>query len=300
MARNVLAASALLLIAAAAPAYDATVRLRTMQVDREALPPGKDGKPPGTDAVLALTPETLLKKGAPQAIVQEGIVYVSGTKVRMDTETDQGAYSIVVLDNGITWMIVPAEKRYIEWTEADAKAAADKMENMKKLLKERLPSLPPDQRKQAEAVLKRIDPDANVPTSALQPKALDQTKTVHGMKAEGYRIKDGDTTVVGWITQDQPELTQALRLLTERMQKQQLAPGGPQKTVREILQGKGLPVLVQTVEPDVYRIEEIISVDQKPLAADLFTVPKDFKKTSGSEVLNKIPDKLPESAPAAP
>ena len=56
----------------------------------------------------------------------------------------------------------------------------------------------------------------------------------------------------------------------------------------QLMQAKGLPVMVQTVEPDGYRIEEVLSIESKPVSASLFAAPKNFKKITGTEVLDQM------------
>ena len=109
--------------------------------------------------------------------------------------------------------MVPAEKRYIEWSEADAKAMGEKMAQVEKMMKERMATLPPEQRAQVEAMLKNIKPPSDRTRRApkVDLKPLGKTQTVNGMQASAYEVKTGDATLVGWVTQDQPELAKTLR-----------------------------------------------------------------------------------------
>lgn len=283
-------AAALLLNVTTATAFEGTIKLRTTAATDDQLAKANGGKAPDEAATLAMSPAQLAKEGG--ATVKESTVYVSESKVRMDMplETKGSGYAIVDLDKGITWFVVPAEKRYIEWSETDAKAIGEKMAEMKKMMTERMASLPPDQRKQVEAMMKNMqlpDDDAKPqPTVAITP--LNKEQTINGMEASGFKAIEEDGTVVAWVTQDQPELNKALLSVSERMEK--LTPANMRReNVRRQLQQKGLPVMVQNLGAGRYRVEEILSVEEKPVDVALFTVPKDFTRTTGRDALKSMP-----------
>ena len=299
-------AAAALLVATSAAAFDGTIKLRTMQATADQLKEINGGKAPDDAAILAMTPDQLAKDG--KAIVKESTVYVSNSRVRMDMplENKGAGYAVVDLDKGITWFVVPAEKRYIEWSETDAKAIGEKMAQMKKMMTERMASLPPDQRKEVEAMMKKMDmPDSGAPQPTIAITPLNKEQTVNGMTAAGYKATEDENTVVAWVTSDQPELNKALLTVTERMEK--LTPANMRReNVRRQLQQKGLPVMVQRLGGGRYQIEEIVSVDQKPVDAKLFEIPKDYTKTTGRDALKNIPGpggaapaKAPGAAPPA-
>jgi hypothetical protein len=290
MRQALLIGGAAVLLATSATAFEGTIKLRTTAAATEDLAAANGGKKPDDAAVLAMTPEQLTKNGKAQ--VKESMVYVSGAKVRMDMplESKGSGYAVVDLDKGITWFVVPGEKRYIEWSEADAKAIGEKMAQMKKMMTERMASLPPDQRKQVEAMMKNMQmPEENAapqPTIALTP--LNKEETINGMRASGYKATEDQDTIVGWVTNDQPELNKALITVSERMEK--LTPANMRKeNVRRELQQKGLPVRVQNLGGGRYRIEEIVAVEQKPVDATLFVIPQDYSKTTGRDALKNIP-----------
>ena len=294
--------AATLLFATTAPAFEGTIKLRTTALTADQLAEGNGGKKLDDAAILAMTPEQLAKNDKAQ--VRESMVYVSGSKVRMDMpmESKGSGYAVVDLDKGLTWFVVPGEKRYIEWSETDAKAIGEKMAQMKKMMTERMASMPPDQRKQVEAMMKNMqmpdDEAAPQPTVAITP--LNKTQTINGMSATGYKATEDENTVVAWVTNDQPELNKALLNVSERMEK--LTPANMRKeNVRRQLQQKGLPVMVQNLGGGRYRVEEIIAVEQKPVEATLFVVPQDYAKTTGRDALKNIPGPggPPASAPAA-
>lgn len=286
---SVWTAAALLLGASAAGAagFEGTLKLRTVSIERAAADKlAKDGN------VLALTPAQLLAAKDSDAQQRESTVYVRGTTVRMDTplEKNKDGYAIVDVDKGTTWFVVPSEKRYIEWSEADTKAMSEKMVQVEKMMKERMGSLPPEQRKQVEAMLKNMKgPGGEDGPPQVELKALDKTQTVNGMPTTAFEAKAGDETIIGWITQEQPELSQALRTVQMKMEKMTPPALRGRQAARNALSAKGFPVMVQTLDPQSYRIEEVLDVEAKPVSADLFTVPKDFAKTTGRDAMKSMP-----------
>lgn len=300
MRQVLMAATAAVLLASGASAFEGTIKLRTTAATADQLKDVNGGKAPDAAAILAMTPAQLSKDG--KATVKQSTVYISGSKVRMDMplETKGAGYAIVDLDKGLTWFVVPGEKRYIEWSQADAKAIGEKMAQMKKMMQERMASMPPDQRKQVEAMMKNMhiqDEGAPEPTVAITP--LNKQQTINGMSASGYSAKEDEETIVAWVTSDQPEVNKALLSVSERMDK--LTPANMRRdSVRRELQQKGLPVMVQNlgVGDGHYRVEEVVSVEPGTVDAALFVLPKDYARTTGRDALDKVPG--PGGAPGAP
>ncbi len=284
--RAALGAALIVMAPATVPGFEGTLKLRTVSVDRDQLSKVAGGKAPDTEQTLALTPDKLLAAKDAGAQVRESTVYVSGTKVRMDTPLDRNreGYAIIDTEKNTTWFVVPGEKRYIEWSEADAKAMSDKMAQVEKVLKERMGSLPPEQRAQAEAMLKNMKgPSAEGAAPKVEIKPTGKTQTVNGMQASAFEVKTGDETMVGWVTQEQPDLNKTLRSVQERMEKMTPPSMRGRQSARTSLGAKGFPVMVQTIDPGHYRVEEVVAVEKKAVPADLFSVPKDFAKTTARD-----------------
>ena len=277
--------------------FEGTLKLRTVAVERDQLSKLNDGKAPDMAQTLAILPAQLLAAKDSGAQMRESMVYVSGTKVRMETPMEQNkdSYAIIDTEKNLTWFVVPSEQRYIEWSEADAHAMGEKMVQVEKMMKERMATLPPDQRAQVEAMLKNMHggTDGGAPPK-VDLKATGKTQTVNGMQTTAYEVKTGDETMVGWVTQDQPELSKMLQNVQARMEKMTPPSMQGRQSARTSLGEKGFPVMVQTVDPTAYRVEEVVAVEKKPVPADLFVVPKEFTKTTGREAVNRIPNSLPE------
>lgn len=289
----VVCAALIVMAPGAVRGFEGTLKLRTVSVDRDQLGKVTGGKAPDAEQTLALTADKLLAAKDAGAQMRESTVYLSGSKVRMDTplEKSKDGYAIIDTEKNITWFIVPGEKRYIEWSEADAKAMGEKMAQVEKVMKERMASLPPEQRAQVEAMLKNMKgPDAGQ-AAKVDIKPTGKTQTVNGMQTAGYEVKTGDETMVGWVTQDQPELSKMLRTVQERMEKMTPPSMRGRQVARTSLSEKGFPVMVQTLDPGHYRVEEVTAVEKKAVPSDLFAVPKDFARTTGRDAMNAIPDK---------
>jgi hypothetical protein len=278
--------------------FEGTLKLRTVAAERAKLTALSGGKAPDLQQLLAMTPEQLSSAKDAGAQMHESTVYVSGNKVRMETplEKNKDGYAIVDTDKNVTWFVVPSEKRYIEWSEADAKAMGEKMAQVEKMMKERMASLPPEQREQVAAMLKNmrggVDPDDPSPPK-LEVKATGATQTVNGMPAAAYEVKSGNETLLGWVTQEQPELNKMLRTVQQRMEKMTPASMRGRQSARTALGEKGFPVRVQTIDPGYYRIEEVVSIEKKPVSADLFVVPQDYAKTTGRDAMKGAGEKAP-------
>ena len=122
-------------------------------------------------------------------------------------------------------------------------------------------------------------------------KSTGATQTVNGMKVSGFEVKNGEETLVGWVTQEQPELATMLRSVQQRMEKMTPPALRGRQSARTAIGDKGFPVRVQTLDSDHYRVEEVVTVEKKAVPAELFVVPSDFTKTSAREAMRNIPDK---------
>jgi hypothetical protein len=284
-------AAVLLTAPAAAQGFEGTLKLRTVVVDRAQLGKVTGAKAPDTDQALAITAAQLLDAKDAGAEMRESMVYVNAAKVRMDLplEKNKQGYAIIDTEKDTTWFVIPGEKRYIEWSQADAKVMSEKMAQLEKMMKERMATLPPEQRAQVEAMLKKMQGPAEgeaAPGAAL--KATGKTETVNGYKAAGYQVQSGDEIMLGWVTQEQPEIAATLQTVQSRLEKMTPASLRGRQAARNALGEKGLPVRVHTLDPAHYRVEEVVAIEKKTLTADVFALPKDFAKTTARDAMKNI------------
>jgi hypothetical protein len=272
-------------ITASAEGFEGTLKVRTISVDTEHLSALLNGKP-ATDpqSVFAIPVDKLLAlKGTAGSGVEvtEPTISIKGSKLRAENVgRERDEYMIMDLDSGTSWMVMPKDKQYVEWTKADTEAMANKMEEMRKAMDERMAKLPPEQRQQMEAMMKGIHGMPGAPAEApkVEVHPLGKSQTVDGMQTTGYEARQGTETAEAWVTQDYKELQHTFHAMQENMRK--MAPGRKpgEKDIRAALAEYGLPVRVQALDGRQYRVEDLVEVQKKGVADDLFAVPAGFQK----------------------
>jgi len=261
-------------------AFEGTLKLRSISVERTELGTLVEKPDPSPDAIFGLGVDKLLAfKGPPVPEIDNSTVYIRADQLRANAPLpdDQTGFVVVDIKSGTTRIVMPQAKRYIEWTAADGGALREQIDKTKKRLEAQLATLPPDQRQQAEAMLKEMTAMSEEgPPPVLEP--LGTTRVINGFHTTGYQMRVGDQVTRGWVTQDLPDLARLYQSAQEKLQN--MLPSA-RRDPRTAIGERGLPVLVQTLGPDRYRVEELLGVDNKPVAADLFTIPAEFTRTNG-------------------
>jgi len=264
-----------------ADGFEGTLKFRTITVPAAQLKGLTEGGSTDTRKVYAIPVDKLL--AAPGVKPRESVIQVRGSKVRANTGgRDPDGYVIMDVDQGTSLMVMPAQKKYIEWTKADMKELTDKMSEMQKQMRARIAELPPEQRKQMEAMMKSL-PNAGGDAPQPQVHALGKTETINGMQTSAYEVRIGDESAIGWVTKDQKDLQHTFKNLREGEEK--MMAHSPAKGVQAALADNGLPVRVQRVDKDEYRIEELVDVQRTPMSADLFSVPAGFEKATPQQIM---------------
>jgi uncharacterized protein DUF4412 len=264
-----------------ADGFEGTLKFRTITVPTDQLKGLTEGGSTDTQKVYAIPMDKLLT--APGVKPRESVIQVRGSKVRANTGgRDPDGYVIMDVDQGTSLMVMPAQKKYVEWSKADMKELTDKMSAMQKQMKERMAGLPPEQRKQMEAMMKNL-PDASGNAPQPQVRALGKTQTINGMQTSAYEVRIGDESAIGWVTKDQKDLQHTFKNLREGEEK--MMSHNPGKGIQAALADNGLPIRVQKVDKDEYRVEELIDVQRTPMSADLFSVPAGFEKTTPQQMM---------------
>ncbi len=270
--------------------FEGSMSFRTILVQRDQLANLKTDKPsPEPEKAFAIpTTELLSLTGPSGAKVSSMKVYVNGSKVRAEVPGTDGGYFIVDTEKNTTLLVVPKDKKCIEWTAKDSEAFADSMARMQKemerMAREKLPSLPPEQRQQVEKMLKEQGVGAAA-TTKVDVRPLGEKQTINGMETAGYEIKLENEKTLAWVTQDQPELGKLHRTVQEQMEKMIPPAGRSRQRASTALAQHGLPVMVQTLGPEQYVVQELVAVTAEPLAGDLFTVPADYARVSATEAM---------------
>src|SRR6185436_836774 len=124
------------------------------------------------------------------------VMMFDSNRIRMDGmggggRRGGGNSGAIILDAGAKKMIMmePEKKTYHEMTEADAKAMKERMDGMRAQMQERIKSLPPDQRKQAEEAMGRFGGGGGQIEIKYEP--LGGKKKIAGFACETYKVKIG-------------------------------------------------------------------------------------------------------------
>ena len=266
-----------------ADGFEGTLKFRTITVPVDQLKGLTEGGSTDPEKVYAIPMDKLL--AVPGVKPRDTAIQVKGSKVRANTGgRDPDGYVIMDIDAGTSLMVMPEQKKYVEWTKADMQALSDRMAEMQKQMKERMASLPPDQRQQMEAVMKNLPGAAGSTPPKPVVRPLGKTQTINGMQAAAYEVKIGDESAIGWVTQDQKDLQRAFKGLREG-EERMMSSHTPSIGIQAALADSGLPVRVQKIDHGEYRIEELVDVQRTPLNADLFAAPAGFEKTTPQQMM---------------
>jgi len=288
--RAALWAAVVLGIPAAGWGFEGTLKLRTVVVDRAQLGKVTGAAAPSADEALAITSTQLIEAKGAGAEMRESMVYMNAVKVRMDLplEKNKDGYAIIDTEKDTTWFVIPGEKRCIEWSKEDAKVMNEKMVQLEKMMTERMGSLPPDQQAQVKVMLDKMKGPAGGEAAAESLKPTGKSETINGYSASSYRVQSGEEIMLGWVTQDQPEIAKTLQTVQSRLEKMTPPSLRGRQAARNALGMKGLPLRVHTLDPVHYRVEEVVAVEKKPLAADVFSVPAGFTKQTARDAMKNI------------
>jgi len=186
--------------------------------------------------------------------VEETSVYVKGSLIRSDMETEEGpAYVTMDLGNGVIRMFQPSEKMYIEWTKED-------MERMKSMM-----------------------PNMGGASERPEPRATGLSKKINGMNCVAYDIDTEDGATRVWVSKDDAQLVAAFAALMESISSMAMAEGETDASTQ--VAKYGFPVLTLQLGPDSYEIEETLSVDRQSVSDDLFTPPAGYKKMTLADMM---------------
>lgn len=277
---GVLVLSAVVVQAATAPAFEGTLKWRLVQVGKEPLAKIA-GEGASADKVFAVPIDTLM---SPQsgAVVSEAVVHVKGSMVRADSASRDGqGYFVMDLDEGVTQVVMPGEKKVMVVDKEDVHAMEQRMKSYRAMFMKQLENAPPEQRSQLEAAIKAQD--APPPTFDIVP--LGKTETISGMETSAYEVKGGAVPTVGWLTKEKADVLDLFRKLESNRAK--LNPRAAGSSPKDALTREGLPVRVQTLTDRGYMVEDLIAVEEKPISADLFVVPASYQKSSARAVMEK-------------
>ena len=265
-----------LIVALALPAaaFEGTVTTRRISIKPAAITKIVGGDEKNADRILGMPAEKLLaeKDGVE---TKPSTVSIRGAKARVDAA--DGVFIVLDADSGLLQVVNPTKRQVIEVTKADMQSAAAQLASKSKVMEEQMAKLPPEKRKEVEAMLKTL-PSSKADAPGPSLRALGKTETINGHKCAAFETKTKDETTIGWLTEDAKDVAASFRSFA--VAEQNIRPGA--KSSRMLLTEKGLPVRVQTLTVGGYTVDEITKIEPKTLSADVFQVPPDFAKVNGA------------------
>lgn len=197
----------------------------------------------------------------------------------------QGGDGSILFDaeRKVLTMIDPSQKVYRELNEEDAKAMKAQMAQMRAMMAERLKTVPPEQRAQAEATMNMLGGGGELPP--LKYQSLGQKKKVAGYDCEVYRVSMGarvlsESCFAPWSSQivTKAEAEELKKTSTALQTLMAFMPAARQQDWTQI---PGVPVEETHFGPDGKTKQwtnVLKSVSRAPLPADTFKVPAGYRK----------------------
>ncbi len=217
---------------------------------------------------------------------------VEGEKARVE----DGEGKMITLFDGATRtlrVLMPREKRYQEITAEDLKRFKAMLDNAAPMMKAAMEHMPPEQRKQMEAVMAKAPPPDKMAEAAKTPWKFEKTgkKTKIGeFDCEVYAGTKGDAKAdlcaASWsATKINKDDVKALAALSNFLQEgfgqvQAQSQGGVES---EFSQFPGLPVRMVTTKADGSKTTSLLkSVKKGALDKATFELPAGYEKMSGA------------------
>lgn len=226
-----------------------------------------EAEPIDHSAVFALPMAEILELASqPDSDVGiDSLVYsMKRTQLRVsgDLGDEMPGYAILDFGAGTFRLVQPAERMYLELTRED-------FETYKAMVAE---------------------PEPEPSTLSLKASPTGATKLINGMHCSAYEIETDAAITLAWVTPELEDLVGAFVEFESRMKEMGMFDTEDETEIFSVVAEHGFPVMEQTfmtfgsyaVE---YEIMEILSVERKPLSAELFTVPSDYEKLSIMEML---------------
>jgi hypothetical protein len=233
-------------------------------------------------------------------------MYLEGERMRIDGADKTGTATSVIIDGGGKKLIVVEEKKksYTELTESDMKRMKVQVDAMRAQMEERMKTMPPEQRKQVEAMMAGMGgaPGKPAKPAVLKFEKLGQKKTINGFSCEMYRVlKDGvaseEDCIAAWSasTVQKSDLA-GLRKFGEEMMKNFGSAGArDQIQLDQLDKYPGIPISRVPLEADGTRgpEEQIKSIKRGSVPAAKFAVPAGYTKKT-------LPTGMGAGGPPAP
>lgn len=208
------------------------------------------------------------------AETDEMTTYVKGNRIRVESSSAAAEgieYVIIDMEEGAAYYVMPAQKAYMSFSQADAA-------EMKRQAEEMMAEMGIDP-EEAELMAEEMDAMSEGGASSVRP--LGQAREINGMRTEAYRVVSDDEVTVGWCAKDEHGLVGSMKELASAMESSfEIEPEESGVDAQELLMEHGIPVLVQTYSWSGYQISELLEVRREIVSDELFQVPADFTARS--------------------
>lgn len=198
--------------------------------------------------------------------VQDVTTYVKGNRIRsgIGGADSPFTWAIVDLDAGTLTMVNEQGRYYVRWTREEF-----------------------EREMQALGMPAGGDEPAG-PRPQLHP--VDRTVIVGGQTCRGFELMSEEGEFAwGWVTDDYPALQQSLRDYGERAEGMFGDEEDEGPSIDDLLYEHGFPMRVQQLYGGFgyfssYEVEEVLSIEQKPVPDATFAVPAGFAQKSLKEL----------------
>ena len=243
---------------------------------------------------FAMSIEDIMQKAGNQQLepdIEKTTIYVSGQKMRMDTEMEEGKMSVLMrMDEKKMYQIMWDQKQYMVMSldelvdmQKQAQDAIKNIEGMEAILEK----LPPEARAQMEASM-GLSKDKTEPPKVTK---TGKTATMNGFDCQEYIIASGSSHSQYWVTKKYPALRKAFESVINSMP--EFGGSGDEMDEEEIFKQipDAWPVVIKELKFDMitmsgsFDIEEMLTMEEKGVAAGTFDVPQNFAKIGMQEMM---------------
>ncbi|MFQ5780854.1 MAG: hypothetical protein ACE5HN_08760 [Nitrospiria bacterium] len=210
---------------------------------------------------------------------------LEGEKLRI--EDSRGGIMIFDGDQQKLWTIDLNQKKYSEFTKADAVLIQEMRKKMKLQMEEQMGRLPPEQQMQLREMLKQMDEGNDTPPRVLTFEAGGAgRKTDRGFSCRPYRVIEKGKPIeeICFILWEESGFSlgdfRPLDAFGRFLQKMGTGTSGKNQIFYDLRQAPGIPAHVVVVAPGNQAGHEqvLTALKRKQVPANRFTLPKGFQK----------------------
>jgi hypothetical protein len=222
-------------------------------------------------------------------------IATEGNRIRLENVDKKGRTEIFDADKKLLVAIDLKKKTYAEFTETDVRKAGERMrqemDKMRAEAERQIATLPPEQRKEMEQMLRRggAGTIADFPEAKYQPTG--QKKTIAGIGCQVYRVtREGlyerETCLIPWGSQLKNEDLKVLDSFSDFLSQAFSGKDRPRfkREFEQIMPASGFPAQVVDVAEGKKVIEELVSISRGSVPLDKFKTPAGLTKVSPEEM----------------